>query len=137
MPDSDNIVITGGYPGSGSSGLSRVVSYNTQGEATLLPRMQQSRYAHGCGYYYNNDQLVSCTLRISIIFVSFTQTYLVTGGYHGGNLASTELLHQDASQWVYAGELPSGRKDLRGATLGDKLIMIGEMMMDDVLISNI
>ena len=60
------------------------------------------------------------------MFVSFTKTYLVTGG---DGLASTELLHQDASQWVYAGALPSARYGLKGATLGDKLIMTGEMMM--------
>ena len=75
-----------------------------------------------------------------LVFVSCTQTYLVTGGYHTGNvtLASTELLRQDASQWVYAGELPSARYALRGATLGNKLIMTGEMimMMYRYLISN-
>ena len=67
-----------------------------------------------------------------IIFASCTQTYLVTGGYHqpsGGNVDSTELLRQDASQWVYAGSLPSRRQRLRGATLGDKLIVTGEVMM--------
>ena len=58
---------------------------------------------------------------------------MVTGGYHNGFLATTELLHQDAVQWVYAGSLPFPRKDLRGTTLGNKLIMIGEMIMDDVL----
>ena len=54
---------------------------------------------------------------------------MVTGGYHGITLASTELLPQDASQWAYAGPLPSARVGLRGATLGDKLVMTGEMMM--------
>ena len=53
-----------------------------------------------------------------------------------GSLASTELLPQDASQWVYAGVsstdplgglLPYARYELKGATLGDKLIMIGDM----------
>ena len=63
---------------------------------------------------------------------------MVTGGYidpepgephNSGALDSTELLRQDATQWVYAGALPSARYDLQGATLGDKLIMTGEMMM--------
>ena len=62
---------------------------------------------------------------------------MVTGGYHNGFLASTELLPQEASQWVLAGSLPSARKDLRAATLGNKLIMTGEMIMDDVQISTI
>ena len=54
---------------------------------------------------------------------------MVTGGYNNGDLASTELLLQDASQWVYAGSLPSPRWGLRGATLGNKLIMTGEVMV--------
>ena len=65
---------------------------------------------------------------------------MVTGGYNVAALASTELLHKDAAQWVSAGPLPSVKYHLKGATLGDKLIMTGEMMMvivDDVLISNI
>ena len=59
----------------------------------------------------------------------------MTGGWHGGNLKSTELLLQDAIQWVYHREsLPNyGRKDLRAATLGNKLILTGEMV-DDVQI---
>ena len=57
---------------------------------------------------------------------------MVTGGNYkpsGGSLDSTELLRQDASQWVYAGSLPSARMGVRGATLGDKLVMTGERMM--------
>ena len=70
------------------------------------------------------------------IFASCIQTYLVTGGY--SNIASTELLRLDASQWVYAGSLPSARRELKGARLGDKLIMTGDItMMVDVQISNI
>ena len=62
VPGTDNIVITGGWP----DGVSRVVMYNTQGEATLLPSLQTARYQHGCGYYYNNDQLVSCMLCVAL-----------------------------------------------------------------------
>ena len=58
---------------------------------------------------------------------SLSQRYLVTGGSGGisGDLASSELLYQDASQWVYAGSLPSARYGLRGATLDNKLIITG------------
>ena len=63
------------------------------------------------------------------ILSSFTQTYLVTGGYRGSPLASTEILPKDASQWVYSGNLPSARHGLRGATLGDKLIMTGDIIV--------
>ena len=63
-------------------------------------------------------------------FIKPNQAYLVTGGQHGGTLSSTEILTKDASQWTYAGPLPSARNYYAtGATLGDKLIMIGEMMM--------
>ena len=64
---------------------------------------------------------------------------MVTGGYidpepgephNSGGLASTELLreHAWATGWVYAGSLPSARYGLKGATLGDKLIMTGEII---------
>ena len=54
---------------------------------------------------------------------------MVTGGFNNGHMASTEVLPKDGSQWVYAGSLPSARYELKGATLGDKLIMTGEMMV--------
>ena len=79
-------------------------------------------------------------MRIETIFVLFTQTYLVTGGYNSvsGAFDSTELLHKDASQWVVSSKpLPSARERLRGATLGNKLIMTGEMINDGVQVSNI
>ena len=80
-----------------------------------------------------------CTMRIETIFVLFTQTYLVTGGYSSssGEFDSTELLHKDASQWVSSKPLPSKRERLRGATLGNKLIMTGEMINDGVHVFNI
>ena len=79
---------------------------------------------------------LQCNALYLRLFVSFTQTYLVTGGVQSSNLASTELLHQDASQWVYAGALPSARQGVIGATLGDKLIMTGDGD-DDLQLSNI
>ena len=70
-------------------------------------------------------------MRIETVFVPLTQTYLVTGGYSSssGEFDSTELLHKDASQWVSSKPLPSKRERLRGATLGNKLIMTGDMMV--------
>ena len=55
----------------------------------------------------------------------------MTGGYNSvsGQFDSTELLYKDASQWVSSKPLPSTRERLRGATLGNKLIMTGEMMV--------
>ena len=56
----------------------------------------------------------------------------MTGGARDGstNLASTELLRLGAGQaWVTvtSGALPSPRKGLRGATLGNKVIVTGEV----------
>ena len=48
------------------------------------------------------------------------------------NLASTELLRLGAGQtWVTvtSGALPSPRKGLRGATLGNRVIVTGEMRL--------
>ena len=54
----------------------------------------------------------------------------MTGGARDGstNLASTELLRQGQA-WVTvtSGALPSPRKGLRGATLGNKVIVTGEL----------
>ena len=135
MPEGDNYVVTGGWTYDWTNGrwpkLSRVVSYNIKGEATRLPSLQTSRCAHGCGFYYNNDQLVSfklCIVDIDCILI--TQTYLVTGGQHSYfDESSTETLAKDGSQWVYAGPLPSARWGVRGARLGDKLIMTGELVV--------
>ena len=63
----------------------------------------------------------------SIIF----QTFLVTGGYTGngpdgtGFLSSTELLLENASAWVFTGELPSPREGLFGANIDNRVLMTG------------
>ena len=61
----------------------------------------------------------------------YWQVFLVTGGARDGstNLASTELLRLGAAAWVTvnSGALPSPRKGLRGATLGNRVIVTGEM----------
>ena len=60
----------------------------------------------------------------------YCQVYLVTGGARDGstNLATTELLRLGQT-WVTvtSGALPSPRKGLRGATLGNKVIVTGEV----------
>ena len=57
VPGSDNILITGGV--SGGSDVSRVLMYSTIGTTNPLPNLLQPRRFHGCGYYYNNNQVVS------------------------------------------------------------------------------
>ena len=53
------------------------------------------------------------------------QVLLVTGGYRGGSLESTEILLPSATSWSYSAALPSPRDDLRGATLNNKVVMTG------------
>ena len=53
------------------------------------------------------------------------QVLLVTGGYDGNRLDSTELLLPSATSWIYSAALPSPRSFLRGATLDNKVVMTG------------
>ena len=53
------------------------------------------------------------------------QVLLVTGGYGGGTLSSTELLLPSATSWSYSAALPSTRDSLRGATLNNKVLITG------------
>ena len=53
------------------------------------------------------------------------QTFLVTGGYYSGNIASTELLVENTSAWVLAGNLPTARLALRGVQIQQKVYMLG------------
>ena len=59
---------------------------------------------------------------------------MVTGGYYySGNdvsfLTSTELLVTGESQWTTARSLPSVRYGHRAVTLGNRVIIAGEMMI--------
>ena len=52
---------------------------------------------------------------------------MVTGGVLGGQiLDSTEILTEGASQWIYSGPLPTPRKELRAATINNKLLVTGK-----------
>ena len=56
------------------------------------------------------------------------QTLLVTGGYSDGDyLSSTELLvGTEATAWVFTGDLPTPRSGLKGANIGNKVLMTGK-----------
>ena len=58
------------------------------------------------------------------------QVLLVTGGYDGNRLDSTELLLPSATSWSYSAPLPSPRYLLRGATLDNKVLMTGTWYFD-------
>ena len=60
------------------------------------------------------------------LFSVLFKVFLVTGGYHNGQvLNSTEILTEGASQWIYSAPLPSARKELRAATMNNKIIVTG------------
>ena len=58
------------------------------------------------------------------------QVLLVTGGYDGNRLDSTELLLPSATSWttIDSAALPSPRIYLRGATLNNKVLVTGTNM---------
>ena len=56
------------------------------------------------------------------------QVLLVTGGYDGNVLDSTELLLPSATSWTTSAALPSPRAGLRGATLDNKVLVTGTNM---------
>ena len=54
---------------------------------------------------------------------------LVTGGWTGSGssrLASTELLVGTAPAWVFTGELPTPRYDLRVTNIDNKILTTGD-----------
>jgi len=107
------VILTGGSTSSPTSTTTRVVEYNEEGYLRDLPQLQVQRRNHGCGYYVNQDGI---------------KTFLVAGGSGAisQTLSSTELLlDQPGSAWVLTGELPSPRTALRGAKLGNKILMTG------------
>jgi len=75
-----------------------------------LPSLQQGRGAHGCSYFVSDDG---------------TKTLLVTGGYSGDFLSSTELLYDGSSSWTYTGDLPTPRAHFRGGNIDNKVLMTG------------
>ena len=67
VPDSDQLVITGGHAG-GQNGRPRVQAYTVGGAKEQLPNLNQPRYQHACGYYYNGNNLVK--LLINTLYYS-------------------------------------------------------------------
>ena len=59
---------------------------------------------------------------------SYLQTLLVTGGYGGGYLSSTETFSLGSYNWVSSspsGNLPSPRSGLSGVTIGYSVFVAG------------
>jgi len=85
--------------------------YDINGFVKSFPSLNTPRKSHGCGHYKNNDNKV---------------VYLVTGGWIGEYLDSTELLIEgDASWTISEKKLPTGRSDLVGISINNKIFMTG------------
>ena len=63
VPETGNIVITGGQMGNSNTATKRVMLYNSaEGDVSSLelPLLNVGRFQHACGYYYDNlGQIVS------------------------------------------------------------------------------
>ena len=56
---------------------------------------------------------------------------LVTGGYNGGTLASTEVYRPSAGEWreVPGGALPRPMTDMGVVTLDNRVLLFGEKIL--------
>merc|ERR1712210_150480 len=100
-----------------------VTSYQltSNGDETPLTPMNQGRNGHACGVYQD---------------AGGQQVLLVSGGYDGSYLSSTEVaVYSSGSQleWreVEGGQLPSPRHGLRSSLVGDVLFVTGGRDDDD------
>ena len=122
------VVLTGG-----SASMSLVTKYNMEGKAEDLPSLITGRYNHACGETANSDgSIVSLGTwkhdECNFPLPSTLQTYIVTGGYGGQILSSTEILVKEGgTSWKSAAELPYTARSLRGVSLDSgHFIVTGE-----------
>ena len=54
------------------------------------------------------------------------QVFLVTGGYKGDRLDSTELYDPSVGSWTAGARLPRPMSNLRAAYISDKVLIFGE-----------
>jgi len=98
----------------GRNALTKVSQYTTSGWMEDLPELNEGRYWHGCGYFYNDDM---------------QRVFLVAGGmYHdwvGTELSSTETLVEGGQAWNFQQPLPFFRYAFQGISLPNTVIMIG------------
>ena len=129
-------MVTGGWV---NDAIATVQVYTLSGpQYPQLPDLRTPRYNHACAHYLDSqDRAVSiaCNITAHLTIVTLhrvvminndnVQVLLVTGGYSGGYLDSTELLLPSATSWTSSGALLSARKHLRGATLNNKVVVTG------------
>jgi len=100
-----SVILTGGL-----NYFNTVSEYGEAGFIRYLPDLNQGRFNHGCSYYEDEEG---------------RKTYIVSGGWGGVRLSSTEVLLETGSAWTLTGNLPSPRSDLRSAKIDNKIVMTG------------
>ena len=61
-----------------------------------------------------------------VLLIIIFKVYLVTGGWIGENLDSTELLIEGATSWIISEKkLPTARHDMVGVSINNKIFMTG------------
>jgi hypothetical protein len=110
----DTIVLTGGM--NTESLVTEHSGLGTGGEVTTreLPALLTPRDSHACGVYTVGGTQVG---QGPFLPHSAFQVMLVTGGWDGQLLSSTEVMAHPEGSWREAGPLPSARYALRGASL--------------------
>ena len=51
--------------------------------------------------------------------------YLVTGGYNGKNIISTEIMSASGTNWSYVGNLPRPSNGLSGISVNNQIFVTG------------
>ena len=111
--------------------------YSSTGFLGSLPDLRQKRYGHACGSFTTSQgdtvrpppSSLSAALVLPVTIPPcplHTQVLLVTGGYDGGYLSSTELLPLSSpTAWTVAASLPRAVRGLRAASLPGGLYFAG------------
>ena len=62
---------------------------------------------------------------IQIILLPCPQYIIVTGGYSGGYIDTTEIYSFRDNVWTEAGPLPAGIYGMRAATINNRVLLFG------------
>merc|ERR1711894_641748 len=90
--------------------LTRVSLYNRGGWVRDMPSLNTGRYGHGCSSFSTVGE----------------QILLVTGGYDGGFLDSTELLRPGSGwQEITSARLPRPMVGVRVSTVDNRVLLLG------------
>ena len=99
-----------------------------------LPRLNEGRFAHGCGAYLRQDGTQVSIGCLILCVQQLVQVLLVAGGDGAGNpLSSTELMVEGSDAWTMSTPLPRAVRGVRGATLGNIVYMTGVIALCTVL----